>query len=87
MLYVCGAISIIISCNFFQDLGLLNLDDFKYGGANITAFRLVNPHHPQVIEVTTDWILDDLQTGKSPLDNERGVRVSDSCDDVMHTFV
>ena len=31
------------------DLHLVDLDDFKYGGTNITAFRLVDPAHPEVV--------------------------------------
>ena len=30
------------------DLHLVDLEDFKYGGTNITAFRLVDPAHPEV---------------------------------------
>ena len=26
----------------------VNLDDFKYGGTNVTAFRMVNTHRPEV---------------------------------------
>ena len=31
------------------DLHLVDLDDFKWGGTNITAFRLVDPAHPEVL--------------------------------------
>jgi len=38
-----------------QDLALVDLDDYKYSGANITAMRLIDPQRPQVIKVTTEW--------------------------------
>ena len=37
------------------DLHLVDLEDFKYGGANITAFRLVDPAHPEVVSVVRTW--------------------------------
>ena len=33
------------------DLHLVDLEDFKYGGTNITAFRLVDPAQPEVFFV------------------------------------
>ena len=37
------------------DLHLVDLEDFKYGGTNITAFRLVDPAHPEVVSVVRTW--------------------------------
>ncbi|KAK7085547.1 hypothetical protein SK128_021963, partial [Halocaridina rubra] len=37
------------------DLHLVNLDDFKYGGSNITAVRLIDPTRDEVKEVMRDW--------------------------------
>jgi ionotropic glutamate receptor len=34
------------------DLHLVELEDFKYSGTNITAFRLVNPDLDEVQKVT-----------------------------------
>ena len=39
------------------DLHSIDLEDFKYGGTNITAFRLVDPHNPEVIEVINEIFL------------------------------
>lgn len=39
------------------DLHSLDLEDFKHGGTNITAFRLVDPHNPEVKSVVKSWIL------------------------------
>ena len=41
--------------NYFQDLHLVNMEDFRYGGTNITAFRLVDPNNPLVQEVVR-WV-------------------------------
>ena len=41
----------------FKDLHLVDLEDFKYGGTNITSFRLVDPHNPEVKEVVKSWTL------------------------------
>ena len=37
------------------DLHLVDLEDFKYGGTNITAFRLVDPARPEVVSVVESW--------------------------------
>ena len=34
------------------DLHLVDLEDFKYSGTNITAFRLVNPERDEVLKVS-----------------------------------
>ena len=39
------------------DLHSVDLEDFKYGGTNITALRLVDPHNPEVVSVVQSWIL------------------------------
>ncbi|KAJ8939714.1 hypothetical protein NQ318_009814 [Aromia moschata] len=41
-------------CNL-QDLHGVDLEEFKYGGTNITAFRLVDPDGPDVRKVVRDW--------------------------------
>lgn len=40
----------------FQDLHTIDLDEFKYGGTNITGFRLVNPETPMVQKVLKQWV-------------------------------
>ena len=37
-----------------KDLHTVDLDEFKHGGTNITAFRLVDPEKTQ--KVVQDWI-------------------------------
>ena len=58
------------------DMHSIDLEDFKFGGTNITAFRLVDPHNPEVVEVnlhstksSNDKILS--FTGSSFLDSWR----------------
>ncbi|XP_012273725.1 glutamate receptor ionotropic, kainate 2 isoform X1 [Orussus abietinus] len=38
------------------DLHTIDLEEFKYGGTNITAFRLVDPEKPEIQKVVHDWI-------------------------------
>ena len=33
------------------DMHSIDLEDFKFGGTNITAFRIVDPHNSEVVEV------------------------------------
>ena len=35
---------------------MVELEDFKHGGTNITAFRLVNPNDEKVQNVVREWI-------------------------------
>lgn len=49
------------------DLPLIDLEEFKYGGVNITAIRLIDSLRPQVSEVTQDWIMEEKRTGNSPI--------------------
>ena len=39
-----------------QDLHMVELEDFKYGGTNITAVRLVDPGREAVQSVVREWI-------------------------------
>ncbi|KAH9493109.1 Serine/threonine-protein kinase grik2 [Bulinus truncatus] len=38
------------------DLGLLDLEDYRYGGANISAYRLIDPEREKVVKVKSDWL-------------------------------
>lgn len=42
---------------FLKDLHGVDLEEFKYGGTNITAFRLVDPETPDVRKIARDWSL------------------------------
>ena len=41
--------------NNLKDLHLVDLEEFKYSGTNITSFRLVDPHNPKVEELVKSW--------------------------------
>lgn len=46
-----------IICGFsLQDLHTVDLEEFKYGGTNITAFRLVDPESPEVQKVLRELV-------------------------------
>lgn len=49
------------------DLQTIKLDEFKYGGTNITAFRLVDPYSPLVENTVRDWSMSD----KKPISNKK----------------
>ncbi|CAH1993009.1 unnamed protein product [Acanthoscelides obtectus] len=46
------------------DLHGVNLEEFKYGGTNITAFRLVDPEGPEVRKIVNDWSTGNLADNK-----------------------
>ncbi|CAL4124065.1 unnamed protein product, partial [Meganyctiphanes norvegica] len=52
------------------DLHTVNLEDFRHGGTNMTALRLVDPHNPVVHRVIQDWIFEDLRYGSNNHNNE-----------------
>ena len=50
--------------DFYQDLHMVNLEEFKYGGTNLTAFRLLDPEKPEVKQVVEDWIYGEMRYGR-----------------------
>ncbi|XP_043279379.1 glutamate receptor ionotropic, kainate 2 isoform X2 [Venturia canescens] len=46
------------------DLNSVDLEEFKYGGTNITAFRLVDPEKPEIQKVVQDWIYGEQRYGR-----------------------
>lgn len=42
----------------------VDLDEFKYGGTNITAFRLVDPDDIDVQQTVHNWTLMEARSGK-----------------------
>lgn len=55
---------------------MLDLESYKDGGANITAFRLVDPTNPKVVAVNEDWVFEELNNRESPLQGQRQIPVS-----------
>lgn len=50
-----------------QDLHAVDLEDFKHGGTNITAFRLVDPQNSDVENVLKEWNTGDLKSSTGEL--------------------
>lgn len=47
-----------------QDLQSVDLEEFKYGGTNITALRLVDPNNVEVQRVVKDWMSAEQRQGR-----------------------
>ena len=43
---------------------MVELEEFKYGGTNISAYRLVDPELEDVQNVVQDWVLGELRYGR-----------------------
>ncbi len=43
---------------------MVNLDEFKYAGTNLTAFRLLDPDREEVKHVVDDWIYGEMRYGR-----------------------
>ena len=52
------------------DMHTIDLEDFKYGGTNITSFRLVDPDNPEVVNVVRSWILGEKRFPSRVSDNQ-----------------
>ncbi|GLV43976.1 Kainate-type ionotropic glutamate receptor subunit 1D [Carabus blaptoides fortunei] len=46
------------------DMHGVDLEEFKYGGTNITAFRLVDPEKPEIQRVVRDWQYGEARFGR-----------------------
>lgn len=46
------------------DLHSVDLEEFKYGGTNITALRLVDPDDPEIQKVVQNWVYGELRYGR-----------------------
>ncbi|XP_068238713.1 glutamate receptor ionotropic, kainate 2-like isoform X2 [Palaemon carinicauda] len=57
------------------DLHLVNLADFKYGGSNITAVRLIDPDREEVRDVMLDWESGRALHGHKHLDKDLIVKL------------
>ena len=42
----------------------VDLEDFRHGGTNITALRLVDPENPLVQRVIRDWVFHDVRRAR-----------------------
>lgn len=61
------------------DLHTVDLEEFKYGGTNITALRLVNPDNSVVQETIRNWTIEEAKLGKKiefgPQENSTVIKV------------
>ena len=55
---------------------MVNLEEFKYGGTNITAFRLLDPERPEVKQVVEDWIYGEMRYGRKLDTSTTSVKVN-----------
>jgi ionotropic kainate glutamate receptor 2 len=46
------------------DLHSVDLEEFKYGGTNITALRLVDPEDAELQKVVQNWVYGELRYGR-----------------------
>ncbi|KAF4521436.1 hypothetical protein B566_EDAN010593 [Ephemera danica] len=60
------------------DLHIVDLDEFKYGGTNITAFRLVDPERAEVQKVMRDWAYGDTRYGRKPEGAQAPARIKEN---------
>lgn len=50
----------------------VDLEEFKYGGTNITAFRLLDPEKPEIQNTVQEWIYGEQRYGRQ-LDMGQGL--------------
>ncbi|XP_042214385.1 glutamate receptor ionotropic, kainate 2-like isoform X2 [Homarus americanus] len=55
------------------DFNQVDLEDFRYGGTNITGVQLVNPATPQLKKVLEEWMYGELRHGRSLPDDIKKV--------------
>lgn len=60
-------VNLIFIYSFLKDLHGVDLEEFKYGGTNITALRLVDPDGPEVRKSVRDWNASEGRNKKSEI--------------------
>ena len=55
---------------------MVNMDEFKYGGTNVTAFRLLDPERDEVRQVVQDWIYGEMRFNRISESSSAGFKVS-----------
>ena len=40
---------------------MVELEDFKYGGTNISSLRIVDPENPAVLDVVQEWVKGEMR--------------------------
>lgn len=68
----------VVLFDLLQDLHNVDLEEFKYGGTNITALRLVDPEKPDLQRVVRDWVSGEQRLGRKldlGVSHQLGVRI------------
>ena len=55
---------------------MVELEDFKYGGTNISALRMVDPNDDSVREVVQDWVKGEMRFNRKIPFAGKTIRVS-----------
>ena len=63
-LYSFLLINLVDLKRFSQDLHLVDLEEFKYTGTNLTAFRMVDPQNEEVRKTVKTWNLKERFPGR-----------------------
>lgn len=58
---------------------MVNMDEFRYGGTNVTAFRLLDPEREEVKQVVQDWIYGEMRFNRLSDSSSPGFKVRFSC--------
>ena len=57
---------------------MVELEDFKYGGTNISALRMVDPNDDSVREVVQDWVKGEMRFNRKLPFAGKTIRVSNN---------
>ena len=55
---------------------MVNMEPFKFSGANITGIQLVEPHRSQVVDIVADWVYGEMRYGRTLDLTEKSLPVS-----------
>ncbi|KAK7026645.1 hypothetical protein SK128_015457 [Halocaridina rubra] len=47
------------------DFNLIDIEDFRYGGTNITGIQLIDPKNEQLAQVVEEWMYGELKYGRA----------------------
>lgn len=55
---------------------MIPLEEFKYGGTNVTAFRLLDPERDELKQVVRGWISGELRYGRKMEEASHVIKVN-----------
>lgn len=58
---------------------MVELEDFKYGGTNISSLRLVDPSDENVLGVVQDWVKGEMRFNRKIPFAGKTIRVCEMC--------